>query len=271
MKNGVLKKLAGNSPAASLLLIFGVLFLMGFACGGSNTPPPAAYVGDWTGADGTTMSLRADGSANYKSANASVDSGGVTIDEGAKTLKITFAGLGPTFTIDKPPSGDQMTLSGVVYRKGGNSTDTKTDKTSSDDRDTSGSTKSGGGVPSNPELQSLVKQTVLDFNDAVQSGDFSDFHDTLSKPFQDQASPDKLAGVFHEFVENKEVMDFSSVKKMDATFSPEPSITKQGDYDMLNTRGYFPTIPRKTNFSLKYIKEGTAWKLSSIEINTKEQ
>jgi hypothetical protein len=218
------------------------------------------------------MNIRADGSANYKSANASVDSGGVAIDESAKTLKITFAGLGPTFSIDKPPSGDQMTLSGVVYRKGGGtSSDTKSDKTSSDDKDTSSSSKSAGDVPSNSDLQDLVRQTVLDFNDAVQSGDFSDFHDTLSTPFKKQASPEKLAGVFHEFVENKEVMDFSSIKGMDAKFSPSPSTEKQAGYDMLVKKGYYPTVPRKTNFTLKYIKEAGDWKLASIDINTKDQ
>src|SRR4051794_15242389 len=56
------------------------------------------------------------------------------------------------------------------------------DKSSSDDR--SSSDKSSGDVPSDTKLQSLAKQTLMDFNEAIQSGDFSDFHETLSKPFQ---------------------------------------------------------------------------------------
>src|SRR4051794_3778319 len=137
MKNRVRKVLVGKNAVASLLLVFGLLFVMGFVCGGSSTPPPAAYVGAWTADDGTTMDIRSDGSASYKSANASVDGGGLVVDESAKTLKITFAGLGPTFTIDKAPSGDQMTLSGVVYKKGGSSSY----RTSLDSNGTSGGSK----------------------------------------------------------------------------------------------------------------------------------
>jgi hypothetical protein len=109
----------------------------------------------------------------------------------------------------------------------------------------------------------------MDFNDAVQSGDFSDFHDTLSKPFQKQASADKIAGVFNEFVEKK--VDFSTAKNMKATFNPAPEITKDGSYQVLNLKGYYPTSPRKTNFTFKYINEDGEWKLSSIDINTKDQ
>lgn len=109
----------------SLAAIVAVLFAA-MACGGSNTPPPAGYAGSWTGADGTFIAIRADGSGDYKSGNSHITGGSAVIDEGAKTLKISFAGMGPTFTIDKPPAGDQMTLSGVVFKKGGAPSSTTT-------------------------------------------------------------------------------------------------------------------------------------------------
>ena len=101
-------------------------------------------------------------------------------------------------------------------------------KKNSDDKssgDKSSSDKSSGDIPSDSKLQSLAKQTLMDFNEAIQSGDFSDFHSTLSEPFQQQASADKLAGVFHEFVESK--IDFSSAKNLDATFTPAPTESRR--------------------------------------------
>ena len=260
----------GKSTAVSLLLITGILFVVGFACGkGDGKPVPSEYVGAWTGEDGSTLAIRGDNTGDYKSGSTSVSGGTVAIGDDNK-LSITFVGVGPSFTIDKAPSGNKMTLSGVVYRKSGSSdtgsdtkSDSKSDKTSSD------TSTSSGDVPSDEKLQSLVKKTLMDFNEAIQNDDFSDFHDTLSEPFQKQVSAEKMSGVFHEFVEKK--MDFSTAKNLKATFNPAPDVSNQGSYKVLHTKGYFPTSPRKTNFEFKYIDEDGEWKLSSIDINTKDQ
>jgi hypothetical protein len=269
MKNTINMVFFGKSAAVSLLLVIGIFFVLGFACGkGDGKPVPSEYVGAWTGDDGSTLTIRGDSSGDYKSGATSVSGGTVAIGDDNK-LSITFVGVGPSFTIDKAPSGNQMTLSGVVYRKSGGS-DTKSDtKTDSDKSSSSDTSSSKGDVPSDDKLQSLAKTTLMDFNEAVQSGDFSDFHDTLSKPFQKQASADKIAGVFNEFVEKK--VDFSSAKSMKATFNPAPEVTKEGTYKVLNLKGTYPTSPRKTNFNFKYIDEDGEWKLSSIDINTKDQ
>lgn len=129
MKNTINKVLTGRNATVSLILVLGIFFVVGFACGGSSTPPPSQYVGFWTGEDGSTITIRGDGGADYKFGGTSISGGSATIDESAKTLKISFASLGPSFTIDKAPSGNQMTLSGVVYKKGGGSSDSKPDKT----------------------------------------------------------------------------------------------------------------------------------------------
>lgn len=128
---------------------------------------------------------------------------------------------------------------------------------------------SKGDVPSDDQLQTLAKTTVLDFNDAIQSGDFSDFHATLSKPFQKQVSAEKLGGVFHEFIDAK--VNFKEVKDLDAKFTSTPSVEKTLGYQMLTLKGNYATSPRKTNFELKYIPEGSDWKLSSIDINTHDK
>jgi hypothetical protein len=256
-----LKRALSFKNQLGLLIALAALLVAGLACG-SKTPPPPQYVGSWTGDDGSVISIRNDGSGDYKSGNSSVSGGSVAVDEAAKTLKIAFVGMGPTFTSDKAPTGDRMTLSGVVYKKGGGSTTTTDDepnKTSSSDAD----------IPPDAELQELARKSVLDFNEGIQNDDFSDFHSTLSKPFQKDASPEKLAGVFHEFVEAK--VNFNEIEDLKAKFTSAPAISSVGKYDMLQLKGQYPTTPRKTNFDLKYIFEDGEWKLASININTKNQ
>lgn len=109
----------------TLVVAVVALLFVALACG-SKTPPPAQFVGVWDGTEGTLLTIRADGSGDYLSGGSKVTGGSVTIDEAAKTLKVTLASLGPTYTIDKPPAGDQMTLSGVVFRRRGGNPNTIT-------------------------------------------------------------------------------------------------------------------------------------------------
>ena len=96
-----------NSSSPSLIFALGILLIVGLGCG-SGTPPPSGYVGVWQGDDGSTITIRADGGGDYKSGSTTITGGGVAVDETAKTLKITMASLGPSFTIDKAPVGDKM-------------------------------------------------------------------------------------------------------------------------------------------------------------------
>ncbi|MFM9903799.1 MAG: hypothetical protein ACKVQJ_04420 [Pyrinomonadaceae bacterium] len=258
MKNTIKNIFKGHGSTINTIIIAAVLIAIGVACGGSSKPAPAEYVGFWTGEDGSTITIRADGGADYKSGGSSVSGGAVIIDEGAKTLKISFASLGPNFTIDKAPSGNQMTLSGVVYKKSGGS--------SSD----SNSGNSKLEVPGNEKLQTLVKTTFLDFGDAVQTGDFSDFHKKVAKVWRDDSSPDKLAEAFAAFVDDKENYNFKkAVSPMEATFTPAPAIEKVSGLDALVVKGYYPTKPQRANFELKYTMDDGSWKLIGINIKVK--
>ena len=242
--------IGGNS--VTLVIVAGVFLLLSIACGGSGTPPPSQYVGFWTGADGTTITIRSDGTADYKSSNTTVTGGGIIVDEAAKTLKITFASIGPSFTIDKSPDANQMTLSGVVYKKGG--------------------VAAAPEMPTEPELQDLVKTSLLDFNDAVQSGDFTAFHAKVAKKLQEQKTPDEMKEVFKVFVDGKEHFNLkSSISGMKATFEPSPTFEPFGDDKVLVLKGSYPTTPKKLGFQLKYLKEDGSWKVFGIYVDTLNQ
>jgi hypothetical protein len=239
------------------------IMIVALACG-SSTPPPPAYVGVWTGADGALITIRADGGADYKSGGTSVTGGSVTIDEAAKTMKIGLAGLGPTFKIDKAPTGNEMTLDGNVFKtSGGGSTST----TSSNSSSTSSSSKSE--VPSNDKLQTLVKSTLMDFGDAIQNEDFTEFHKKAAKVWRDSSTPEEMDKAFAVFVDNKESYDFKkAVSSLDATFTPAPAIEQVSGLEALVVKGNYPTKPEATNFELKYTQEDGNWKLIGINVKT---
>ncbi len=262
MKNLINKTFIGKNAVVSVILVLGIFFVVGFVCGGSSTPPPSQYVGFWTGEDGSTITIRGDGSADYKSGGTSVSGGSVTIDEGAKTLKVSFASLGPSFTIDKAPSGDRMTLSGVVYKKGGGDSNSKSDKTSSSDN------KSSGDAPSNSEAEKLVKATMSDFADAVDSGDFGDFYDNASDDFQATYTKDQVKSTFNVFVENKSkaLPSLKDVQTKSASFSNSPSIEMEKGLKMMVADGEFSSKPNSIKFETKYEWEKGEWKMLKFKI-----
>ncbi|MBL8182162.1 MAG: hypothetical protein JNL64_11205 [Blastocatellia bacterium] len=241
----------------SALLAAAALLTVGLACNMNKKPAPAEYVGTWIATDGAKITISADGGGDYISGNGStkVTGGSFEMAEDGKSFKIGFAGMGPTFKIDKAPSGGQMTLDGVVYKSttGGSTTSSTSDVKPE--------------VPSKEKLQTLVKTSFLEFGDAVQAEDFSDFHKKVAKVWRDSSTPEKLDEAFKVFTEKKEIYNFNkAVAPLDATFSPEPKIEKVQGLDALIVKGSYPTKPRVANFEFKYVMDDGTWKLIGVNV-----
>ena len=69
-------------------------------------------------------------------------------------------------------------------------------------------------VPSERGLEALAKATLLTFNDANVTGNYTVFHAKLSKPFRQQFSPERLEETFKDFA-RKEI-DFEIQAKQEA-------------------------------------------------------
>ena len=123
---------------------------------------------------------------------------------------------------------------------------------------------SKGEVPSDDEMQDMVKRTLLDFNDALQKEDFTDFHKSVSKVWQKQITPDKFKESFKTFIDGD--TDLSPIKSMTANFTSKPEITRSTGTRTLEAKGDYPTSPKNTEFELKYIPEGKEWKLIGIQV-----
>lgn len=262
----------GKGKKTTLTASVGVLLMVVLGCfggGDKGASAPSEYFGEWESNDGSTIAIRADGSGDYESGGTKINNGSVDYDAEKKTIGFTFFGLGKTLTIDESPKDGEMKLSGVVYTKKGGSTSDKKDKDKDKKDDDRGKKidSSSGEVPSDSDLQSLTKTTLLDFNDAIQKGDFDDFHEKISETWQKEISPERFNQTFKSFIDNN--VDISEIESIEADFSPTPRITKSRGEDLLKLDGSYDTNPEPTKFELEYVPEYGEWKLTRIRIRTK--
>jgi hypothetical protein len=120
-------------------------------------------------------------------------------------------------------------------------------------------------VPSERALESLVKVSLLSFNDANVTGIYTVFHARLSKPFREQFPPERLKAAFKDFADKG--IDIDSIAALKPTYDPEPKVDDDG---RLIVRGWFPTEPVQVHFVLDYIPSDGEWKLVSINVKTEK-
>lgn len=116
-----------------------------------------------------------------------------------------------------------------------------------------------GELPEEEEAGRLARQSLLELNSAMQSGDFASFYDSISEQWQDQITAEKLESVFQPLA--AQGVDFSGVEEAEPVFGMPPSRDSDG---LLVLAGHFPTEPRRTVFRLTFISEGAEWKLFGI-------
>lgn len=125
-----------------------------------------------------------------------------------------------------------------------------------------------GDVPSEREMERLVKRTLLDFNDAVQKGDFTDFHSKISNVWKKTSTPEKFNQGFSEFIQKD--IDISNIEGKIASFDPQPTVKRKSGYKVLEAKGKYDTSPLPVRFENEYIQEGGDWKLISIRVDTRK-
>lgn len=278
---------SGSDTKVTVLLILSLFLLVGLGCRGIGKSEtkliPPAYLGEWEGQDGSEISLRADGTGDYRAGGTKIEGGTAEVDENAKTISVTFFGMGKTLKIDEPPTGDRMKLEGVAFRrKGGFSTSSieRTDQSNAQESNgglpfpadkESGSDKSGSGgdeEPSKSEVESLVKDSIGNFAEAVEQGDFTDFHSRTSERFQAQFSPAQLEKTFEAFIQKKEQVlpSLNSVGGASADFTKGPEMRGGASDKILTADGTFATRPYPVQFETEYEMENGEWKLRKIRV-----
>ena len=116
-------------------------------------------------------------------------------------------------------------------------------------------------VPAELALEALVKASLLSFNDANITGNYTVFHARLSKPFRDQFPPERLKETFKDF--SQKHIDIHVVAAFKPTYAEPSMIDPDGK---LRVRGYFPTEPVRVNFELDFIPSDAEWRLVLIHV-----
>ena len=118
-------------------------------------------------------------------------------------------------------------------------------------------------VPTERALEALVKVTLLSFNDANITGNYTVFHAKLSKPFRQQFSPERLAETFKDFA--RKDIDFDIIAAYKPVYDPPAKVDKDG---RLLVQGHFATEPTRVVYDLEFIPSDGEWKLISINVKT---
>ena len=121
---------------------------------------------------------------------------------------------------------------------------------------------SAQALPSPAEQEVLVKTTLLTFNDANLTGNYTVLNAKLSKPFRDQFDADKLKVTFKDFVDKHIDLDVIAAKPIVPT--GDAKIDSNG---VLLLDGYFDTAPKKVKYDLKFIRSEGEWKAVGINVN----
>ena len=121
-------------------------------------------------------------------------------------------------------------------------------------------------VPTDEEQEILVKTTLMTFNDANLTGNYSVLRDKASKPFREQLSVQKLGDAFKSFQDKK--VNLESIIAADMDAGNKATIDADG---VLNLKGKFKDDEKRIRFDLKFVYDGGAWKLVGINVNYKEE
>jgi hypothetical protein len=117
-------------------------------------------------------------------------------------------------------------------------------------------------VPDATMQEMLIKSTLLTFNDANVTSNYTVLHAKMSKPFRDQFPPDRLKTAFKDFSDKH--IDIALV----AAKIPVPDMPASiNDDGVLTLEGHFDTSPKKLKYILGYIISDGEWKPIRLKVD----
>lgn len=120
--------------------------------------------------------------------------------------------------------------------------------------------------PTETEAQTLIKNTMSEFADAVDKNDFTSFKANTAKEFQAQYTEEQMKTTFKTLTDQKEtaVPLLREASKMNPKFTTTPpAVREEKGYSILVADGSFDTeSPLK--FSNEYVYQDGKWKLLKI-------
>jgi hypothetical protein len=116
-------------------------------------------------------------------------------------------------------------------------------------------------IPNDDDQDILIRNTLMTFNDANLSGNYSVFMAKASKEFQAQFSAEKMAAAFTSFSKSK--VDLSDVVTADYDSYEKARL----DGNVLVLVGVFKTDDTEVKYNLRFLQNDNAWKVSSVNVD----
>ncbi|MEI8342215.1 MAG: hypothetical protein WCH43_11870 [Verrucomicrobiota bacterium] len=117
-------------------------------------------------------------------------------------------------------------------------------------------------LPADKQLKELVRETLGNFNAAIQQKNFDEFYKYISFAWQTQLSQKRLERAFQGFMDTG--IDIGAVRNAEIVFNEPPLINGDG---LLVVSGYYKVPPYHVVFSLMYTYELPKWRLYGIDVN----
>jgi hypothetical protein len=116
-------------------------------------------------------------------------------------------------------------------------------------------------IPDDDDQDILIRTTLVTFNDANMTGDYSVFVAKASKEFQSQFNAEKMAAAFESFRKNK--LYFEDIVTADYDSYEKAKV----DGNALALVGVFKTDDMEVKYNLHFLKHDDAWKVSGINVD----
>ena len=117
-------------------------------------------------------------------------------------------------------------------------------------------------LPSDDEQEILIRTTLMTFNDANMTGNYSVLHAKASKELQAQLSIEKLFETFKPFRTNR--LFFEDIVYEDYDSYEDAKFDSDG---ALVLAGVFKTDRVKVSYRLEFVNNDAIWKWSGIKVN----
>lgn len=119
-------------------------------------------------------------------------------------------------------------------------------------------------LPSESEQVQLVRDSIRQFAESVNAKSMAAFHGRISELWKSQYTVAQLDEAYKVFFDLGQ--DLTVLNEFSPVFNAPASINEDG---VMAVEGHYPTQPNQVNFGLKYILEGTAWKLVGFHLQIK--
>ncbi len=119
-------------------------------------------------------------------------------------------------------------------------------------------------APSNDQVVALVDQSMRLFMTSVREKSMQTFWNHVSLQAQQRHSIAQLDEAFKGFYTGVSLKG-DPIAGKSPVFNTQPLVDANG---WLVVEGYYPTTPARLEFRLRYVAEGLAWKVSSINLKT---